>query len=57
MAPDEDENNYSEINFPLKKRGKGDLNFLLFRHCEERSDVRILSDTADVILRLRILKP
>jgi len=28
MAPDEDENNYSEINFPLKKRGLGGFEFL-----------------------------
>jgi len=28
---------------PFRKGGKGDLNFLLFRHCEKRSDVAISS--------------
>jgi hypothetical protein len=36
VAPDEDENTYPGIVSPFSKGGKGDLNYLLFRHSEER---------------------
>src|SRR5690554_4009995 len=35
---------------PLEKGVRGDLGFLLLRHCEERSDVAI-SSTQSVIMR------
>ena len=61
MAPDEDEKRLPLLiltlshegargkSSPFRKGGKGEFDFLLFRHCEEQSDMAI-SATSYVIL-------
>jgi len=41
VAPDEGEKGIRRSISPSRKGGKGDLSYLLPRHCEERSDVAI----------------
>ena len=36
LVPDDIENTYPRFVSPFRKGGKGDLNFYLLRHCEER---------------------